>query len=119
MRTMWAPKWGLSGLPSGILDGSATGIHGGPLRAAQINLYWGYMGRIWVPSGQLISVYNKNCCMYEYIQPFGKRGLIRTMTLQLLTAVTMTVYQNPSMPLSRIELGTLVSKTIALTTNLR
>ena len=116
MRRTWAPKWGLSGLPSRIPDGNATWIQAGPLRAAQIERY---MGSIWVPSGQLISVYNKNCCMYEYIQPFGKRELIRAMTLQLPTAVTMTVYQNPSMPLSRIELGTLVSKTIALTTNLR
>ena len=77
------------------------------------------MGRIWVPSGQLISVYNKNCCMYEYIQPFGIRELLWAMMLHLLNAATMTIYQNPSMPLSRIELGTLVSKTIALTTNLR
>ena len=77
-------------MPSGIPDGSATGIQAGPLRAAQIDLYWGYVGRIWVPYGQLISFYNNDSCMYEYIQPFGKRELLLTMTLQLLTAVTMT-----------------------------
>ena len=106
-------------MPSVNPDGSATGFYAGPLRAAQIDLYWGYVGRIWVPYGQLISFYNNDSCMYEYIQPFGKRELLLAMTLPLLTAVTMTVYQNPSMPLSRIELGTLVFKTIALTTNLR
>ena len=95
MKTMWAPKWGLSGLPSGLLDGSATGFHVGPLRAAQIDLYGGYMGHIWVLYGQLISVYNNNSCMYEYIQPFGTRELSWTMTLQLLPAVTITIYQNP------------------------
>ena len=91
MKTMWAPKWGLSGLPSRIPDGNATGIQAGPLRAAQIDLYWGYVGRIWVPYGQLISVYNNNSCMYEYVQPFGKREHLLTMTSQLFTAVTMTV----------------------------
>ena len=106
-------------MPSGIPDGSATEIQAGPLRAAQIDLYWGYMGRIWVPYGQLISVYNNNSCMYEYIQPFGKRELLLAMTVPLLTAVTMTVYQNPSFPPSRLEPSTFVSKTIALTTNPR
>ena len=106
-------------MPSGIPDGSATWIQAGPIRAAQIDLYWGYMGRIWVPYGQLISVYNKNSCMYEHIQSFGVRELLLAMTLQLLTAVTMTVCQNPSMPPSSLEPGTFVSKTIALTTDPR
>ena len=105
-------------MPSGIPDGTATGFHAGPLRAAQIDLYWGYMACMWVPYGQLISVDNINSCMYEYMQTFGKRELLLATTLQLLTAVTMTVCQNPSMPPSRIEPGTLVSTTIALTTNL-
>ena len=106
-------------MPSGIPDGSATGIQAGPLRAAQIDLYWGYVGRIWVPYGQLISFYNNDSCMYEYIQPFGKRELLLAMTLQLFAAVTMTVCQNPSIPPSRLEPDTFVSKTIALTTNPR
>ena len=33
-------------MPSGYLDGNATGIYAGPLRGAQIDLYLGYMGPI-------------------------------------------------------------------------
>ena len=46
MGPTWAPMWGLSGLPSRILDGSATGNFVGPIWAAQIDLYGEYMGPI-------------------------------------------------------------------------
>ena len=103
----WYPDW------------SATRIHAGPLRAAQIDLYWGYMGPIWVPYGRPITVYDNNSCIYAYIQPFGKQEFLLAMMLQLLTAVTMTIRQNPSMPLSRFEPITSASETIALTTKPR
>ena len=57
--------------------------------------------------------------MYEYMQPFGKQEFLLAMMFQLLTAVTMTVCQNPSMPPSRVEPGTSVSETITLTTKPR
>ena len=46
MGPTWAPMWGLSGLPSRILDGSATGNFAGPIWADQIDLYGEYMGPI-------------------------------------------------------------------------
>ena len=123
MRTMWAPNWGLSGRaiwdPGWECNGDSRGVVKGSPDRPILGVYGSHMGRIWVPYGQLISVYNNNSCMYEYVQPFGKREHLLAMTSQLFTAVTMTVSQNPSLPPSRLEPGTFVSKTIALTTNLR
>ena len=76
------------------------------------------MGRIWVPYGQLISVYNNNSCMYGYIQPFWEAGALIGDDVTI-AAVTITVCHKPSMPPSRLEPGTFVSETIALTTNPR
>ena len=107
------------GVPSGIPDGIATEIHAGLLWAAQIDLYRGYMGCIWVPYGQLISVYNNNSCMYGYIQPFWEAGALIGDDVTITRCCYNDCMSNLSMPPSRLEPGTFVSKTIALTTNPR
>ena len=56
--------------------------------------------------------------MYGYIQPFWEAGALIGDGVTI-AAVTITVCHKPSMPPSRLEPGTFVSKTIALTTNPR